>query len=356
MNAIKLKIANQLLSKNIPFAIYRFPNKKDIHLAIEKELLPHPVQKFFWMTHFLPAKNSKYVQWAVLMEEYIDDRFLEYITKLKERDIVYQKIENSTTRESYKTQFQNFLKTIKEENIGKAILSRVIVEKKPDDFDALGTFINLIQLYPNTFVHLSSHPISGMWLGASPELLLDKKDRKFSIMSLAGTKKHEEKETPWRKKEIDEHNMVGEHIEEIVKKHGIQILKKEGPYTWHLKKLQHLRTDYALLEEGNIDLMAFINDLHPTPAVGGLPIKKALNCISNHEQYNRKYYCGIIGETDFKKISELYVNLRCMQIGEKSIAIYIGGGLTALSKEEEEWDETKLKSNTMLDSIQSIEK
>lgn len=356
MNDLKLKIADVLLSKNIPFVLYRFPNKINFHLAIEKDVLPNTVQRYFWMSPFLPHSNTKSVQWAVLMEENINTPLLKYLQTLKNRDAVYQRLEKPTSRASYQNQFQNFLKTIKEENIGKAILSRVIREKKPDNFNALETFKALSQYYPDTFVHLSLHPISGIWMGASPELLLDKKDRNFSIMSLAGTRHYEEKEKAWRNKEMEEHKMVGEHIEEIVKKHGIHILKKEGPYTWHLKKLQHLRTDYGLLEEQNIDLMAFINDLHPTPAVGGLPIKKALDCIEKHEEYDRKYYSGIIGETDFKKISELYVNLRCMQIGENSIAIYVGGGLTALSKEEEEWEETKLKSKTMLDIIQSIEK
>ena len=48
------------------------------------------------------------------------------------------------------------------------------------------------------------------------------------------------------------------------------------------------------------------------------------------------------------KTSELFVNLRCMQLLKDKVAIYVGGGITGESSPESEWQETALKSNTML--------
>jgi isochorismate synthase len=41
------------------------------------------------------------------------------------------------------------------------------------------------------------------------------------------------------------------------------------------------------------------------------------------------------------------VNLRCAQIFQNQIKIYVGGGITAESNPEKEWEETELKSGTV---------
>ena len=46
--------------------------------------------------------------------------------------------------------------------------------------------------------------------------------------------------------------------------------------------------------------------------------------------------------------TNLYVNLRCMQINQDHISLYIGGGITAASMAEKEWEETQRKAQTLL--------
>jgi isochorismate synthase len=40
-----------------------------------------------------------------------------------------------------------------------------------------------------------------------------------------------------------------------------------------------------------------------------------------------------------------------MQVGESEIAVYVGGGITKDSQVQEEWEETVLKSKTLIDRI-----
>ena len=42
-----------------------------------------------------------------------------------------------------------------------------------------------------------------------------------------------------------------------------------------------------------------------------------------------------------------------MQIGEKEIALYIGGGISEGSDAEEEWEETNQKSLTLLEIMEA---
>ncbi|MBL4643762.1 MAG: chorismate-binding protein, partial [Flavobacteriaceae bacterium] len=46
--------------------------------------------------------------------------------------------------------------------------------------------------------------------------------------------------------------------------------------------------------------------------------------------------------------SHLFVNLRCMEINNTEVSIYVGGGITKESNSEKEWEETVAKSTIML--------
>jgi len=49
---------------------------------------------------------------------------------------------------------------------------------------------------------------------------------------------------------------------------------------------------------------------------------------------------------------DLFVNLRCAQLTQKEIFVYIGGGINSSSQEESEWQETENKAQTMLRVLQ----
>src|SRR5699024_8403762 len=116
----------------------------------------------------------------------------------------------------------------------------------------------------------------------------------------------------------------------------------------------HLKTHYTFQITDETAFDNLLHALHPTPAIAGLPVKEALEVIKKQEQYDREYYCGVIGEIDTGKTADLFVNLRCMQVGEKNIASYVGGGITADADPREEWEETVLKGKTMTQSIQHL--
>lgn len=46
--------------------------------------------------------------------------------------------------------------------------------------------------------------------------------------------------------------------------------------------------------------------------------------------------------------NDIYVNLRCMNIGENDLTLFAGGGLFLSSDVDQEWEETNDKLQTML--------
>ncbi|KXK39555.1 MAG: chorismate-binding protein [Saprospiraceae bacterium] len=353
MNDIIITITRILFEKNIPFVVYRFPYEQRYHLAIGQEQLSHNPDKFFWMAPFCALSEAKDVYWGIVRDEDINPKLIDYIKSLSPQPEVYAlALPQETTREQYFDRIEAYLTEIRSGKLDKAILSRVVYEDRLPEFDPVDTFTTLTEDYPNTFVHLSLHPDSGIWMGATPELLLEKQDEAISIMALAGTQARQDgSEYSWRAKEMEEHLMVGQHIEEVFSEFDCVMEEKIGPHTLVAGRVAHLATDYRFKEQGTLHLKEFLKVLHPTPAVGGLPADKGIGCILEHEGYDRKYYCGFVGETDFVSMANLYINLRNVQIGQDKIAIFVGGGITSSSNPDEEWNETIMKSKTMIEKL-----
>jgi isochorismate synthase len=127
--------------------------------------------------------------------------------------------------------------------------------------------------------------------------------------------------------------------------------EEEGPYTVRAGQMAHLKTSFrfSLPHAGRLgDLLRL---LHPTPAVSGLPKDAASRFITANEGYDRRYYSGFAGWLDQKGRSDLYVNLRCMNISPHALTLYAGGGLMPSSVPGDEWMETEDKLQTMLSVI-----
>ncbi len=136
----------------------------------------------------------------------------------------------------------------------------------------------------------------------------------------------------------------------------------------------HLKTHISgRINSDESRIKKIIETLHPTPAVCGMPKEIAQKFILENEHYKREFYTGFLGELNVKKavsrnsnrrnvennayasikrVSNLFVNLRCMQIQNQEAIIYIGGGITNDSNPNAEWEETVAKSVTMKKVLQ----
>ena len=212
-------------------------------------------------------------------------------------------------------------------------------------------------MYPRLFVALVYTPQSGLWLMATPEILLKGEQNQMATMSLAGTQKAEPSKpvadypvegVEWSEKNREEQQYVTDYIEDCIKVFSDEYQKK-GPYTTMAANLYHLRTDIAFRLHDTGRLGDVLDALYPTPAVCGIPKDEARRFILQHEHQSRKYYSGFVGPISPKGKTHLYVSLRCMNIlDDGSCELYAGGGLLKESEMEKEWKETEAKMQTIL--------
>ena len=246
-------------------------------------------------------------------------------------------------KEAYLTSCNQLISNIKNGDLKKIILSRVM----PVSFEAdklIRFFNSLIKTHVHAMVFIYSAG-DGIWLGASPEVFLELRNDRFKTMALAGSKPAGDS-LDWGKKEIDEQAYVSRYINQKLRETGIDFEQSELA-TISAGPVAHLQTIFS----GKIDNKLFpemIKNLHPTPAVCGIPKEKAMELIVKTEKHNRKDYTGFLGPVNEGKIS-LFVNLRSALVTQNILYLFVGGGITADSIADKEWEETGLKAKTLID-------
>ena len=258
---------------------------------------------------------------------------------------------HSTFHDHYSIDFANYHAQLKNDHFRKIVLARC-ADEKIEGLEPMELFYRACEMYPRLFIALVDTPQTGCWLTATPEILLDGKGHDWRTIALAGTMKLEgdqlngEGETlSWSTKNIQEQRIVSTYITECLEQFTGDF-REEGPRTVRAANLVHLRSDFTFKLDDNNHIGDILNTLHPTPAVCGLPKREAFQFIVKNEHTPRRYYSGFMGPMGQDE-THLYVSLRCMNIDGDTCHLYAGGGLLKDSTEEQEWQETEAKMETM---------
>ena len=364
------KLQTVCLRQNIPFASYRLPLNREIITVVQHHSMPERLKSLndlhektgFVVSPFTesPAHETFFLQPDCV---FFSNNIAEiYIDKLAANDrfIEIEKNKNTTkttTSEEFIGNVNKAVSAMKAAEFQKVVLSKLRVEKLPDDFQPEQFFLTLCRKYPHAFVYIMQLPEAGCWLGATPEPLLTIENGTVKTVSLAGTQVGTELETEdyhWSSKEIEEQGIVTNFIEQTLRSLHIADITRLGPENYRAANLIHLKTAFefpqAHIQNRFSDLL---KALHPTPSVGGLPKDEARNFILTNEQHDRGYYTGFFGPVNINEKSAVYVNLRCLQLFDNNFVLYSGAGITSSSVAEKEWEETDNKMLTLMNVMKN---
>lgn len=329
---------NDIISSGKAFAILRMPDED--HLIVkagnwERKKITEIKEDCFFVQPF-NSEEKGFALFPLGKEEKIKSKI---------------KTPKATSKEEYTATFNKYQEEFQKGKISKLVLSRV--KKDSNQPINIGeSFFNLCTSFPLAAVNLFHIPDVGLWLGASPETLLKVEKDKVATMSLAGTTLSGEKK--WTEKEKREQQIVTDFISESFN-HSEKLEKFEE--TLQAGNVQHLCTVFELpLAELKTDWKKLVNILHPTPAVGGFPTKEAAQLIDKLETHAREFYAGFFGVIQPKEGCHLFVNIRCMKLVDNIPYLFTGGGITADSNLDKEWEETELKANGIFNSLSIGEK
>ena len=175
--------------------------------------------------------------------------------------------------------------------------------------------------------------------------MLQYEGNKIKTVALAGTKYNADADV-WTQKEKEEHGMVDRYIRSLATEKNPLVYASDVEIV-QAGTLYHLKSKFEFAADKE-DISDFLERIHPTPAICGLPFKKSRQLILEVEKHNRSFYCGYLGVVSSQNDSfQMYVNIRCMQIIDDKAYLYIGGGITKDSEGEMEWEETVRKSEIL---------
>lgn len=231
----------------------------------------------------------------------------------------------------------------------KVVLTRRLQLKFADEISHRQMLPYLAQHYPGC-TQLSVSFGRGILLAATPERLFDMSAEHLHCDALAGTyPAHQHR--PDAQMERHEHAPVVQAIRDALQPLCTDIRTEQSARPLALQSLSHLYTPVRAVPRSGVRPLQVLDELHPTPAVGGLPRQAALTWIREHECYPRGWYTGAFGWLGDHQNASLSVILRCALIQEKTAQLYAGAGITRVSDPGQELRETGLKLEPMLNAL-----
>ncbi len=347
----EMTAAARAVALNIPFILYAFPGRREMQFAAS---MPDPdiysnedpgsgnriVITFF--------NNDSPYKIAITPSLNAADIMTLPTTAAKLPGADVTTLDLSTPPTAYLASVHEQIAILKKRHNAKTVLSRVIASATDRPLNEIAK--ELFDTFPSTFRFLFFTQETGLWLGASPELLLSYDSGSSSIftMALAGSRaKSEDTNSDWDEKNKEEHRLVADFIASQISSAGLSP-QISAPDTVTYGAVEHLHTAISAVNADSATASHLLDMLNPTPALGGYPRDAALQDINTFENHDRLCYGGYIAIHDKAGI-KAYVNLRCAMMsfnpnGKLTYNIFSGGGITALSTPAEEWMETELKA------------
>ena len=192
--------------------------------------------------------------------------------------------------------------------------------------------------------------LQSVFAGASPELLAAKSGDCFTSMALAGSKPLDEADTLLSdQKELAEHQFVVDHLRNRLEKSDAKLAPTDPAEILRLANIAHLSSRVSGSTSGGI--LKLVENLHPSPAVAGVPTDAALEFLSQHEQFDRGWYAGPVGWLTPDGDGRFYVALRSVLLSPDECHLFAGSGIVEGSLPEKEEQETQLKLQTAMKAL-----
>ena len=259
----------------------------------------------------------------------------------------------------FKSAVTSALKSIRQEEISKVVIAHALDVFSAEPFNLVQSLHNLRQRHPDCYIFSTSNGRGQAFIGASPERLISIQNQHLVTDALAGSAPRgktalEDASFARRllnsKKEKREHQAVAEFIMQRLYQLGLtpckaprQILK--------LANIQHLWTPISAQLPDELNPLDIVAQLHPTPAVAGVPTPTACEQIRHYEAFERGLYAAPLGWIDYQGNSHFIVGIRSALVKGDRARLYAGAGIVAGSDPDKEYAEVQLKLQSLLKAL-----
>ncbi|WP_435065429.1 isochorismate synthase [Halobaculum sp. EA56] len=263
-------------------------------------------------------------------------------------------------RAEWTEQVASVVDRIRAGDLRKAVLATALRVELAAEIDIPDTLGRLRRTYPECYRFLVQPTDGNGFFGPPPERLVRREGEVVETEALAGSMPRGD--TPEADAEFARSLLESEklqHEQRVVVDTVCEQLDAFGTVgegdqgVRKLTNIQHLQTPItAVLDDEDTHVLELVEALHPTPAVGGLPLDAALATIRETESFDRGWYASPVGWFDGAGDGEFAVGIRSGVAGGREATLFAGNGIVADSDPDDEWDELQPKVRPIMDELE----
>jgi isochorismate synthase len=248
---------------------------------------------------------------------------------------------------------------VRDGELEKVVLARAVQLQTSKPFNVTRALRQLSTNYTGCYIFAFAQD-ERCFLGATPERLVRLHDGEVLTMSLAGSSRRGETRDEDKQlgqalltsaKDRREHALVVQSVIEALTDSCLTLQWGDEPTLLKLGNIQHLYTPIVGQLADGYTIFDLVEQLHPTPAVGGRPREAGLAFIRECEELDRGWYAGPVGWLNDQGEGEFAVALRSALIRDNIATLFAGCGIVGDSDPEREYAESMLKLRPMLNAL-----
>lgn len=328
------------------------------HFVVATHQLVVKGQKSFLNTHYISATPISDAQ-----KHNLQAQAQALLRKAQQQDLQFAKplMTNYSEpfKEAYLQSIDEVTARIRSNEAQKVVIARSLALQFNEATQAEQLLAHTLAEQPESYIFGFEYD-DQFFFGASPERLVMVTARHAYSSCIAGSIKRGT--TPEQDaalgttlltdaKNGGEHQYVVDMIADIFAKNCTQYTVPNEPQLLKTRDIQHLYTPIEGDLQAHTTILQLVKDLHPTPALGGVPRDTAFAMIREAEPMNRGFYAGPIGWLDSDGDGEFAVAIRSAMATANKAYLYAGGGIVADSEALSEYDETLVKFRPMLRTL-----
>ena len=347
------------------FLIINFPLQKSQNQNTVIQEIEQSIDSIDWSHRLLPPKGSGAYKLLRKPQETAPSETaravgqFEPINSESDRNCLSSHNSPSQNSNYFKSVVADALNSITTDEFSKIVIAHTTDIKSPTPFQLIESLKNLRELHPDCYIFSTSNGRGQNFIGASPERLVSIQNKQLVTDALAGSAPRGKTNNEdlnlanlllRNRKEKREHKAVSDFIMKRLRQIGLkpqqlplQLLK--------LSNIQHLWTPIYAPLPAHIKPLKIVEQLHPTPAVAGVPTETACQKICHYEQFDRSLYAAPLGWVDYEGNCEFVVGIRSALIDGDRARLYAGAGIVSGSNPTKEFAEVQLKLESLLKAL-----
>lgn len=258
---------------------------------------------------------------------------------------------DTPSREEWYAKINKLLALFEQGDVDKVVLARESQFIFNQPVNAFSILQHLRESTARSYHYAFQAPGGFTFIGASPERLFKRDGNLLYSEALAATRPRgatlaEDEslgaEMMNSEKDLREHKFVLDRIIALLEEFCSSVSRDRAIEVLKLRHCQHLLCKVGgQLISTDCDAEV-LEKLHPTPAVGGTPKERALECIRELEDFDRGWYAAPVGWIGHDSV-EFAVAIRSALVHDDIVSVYTGAGIVPGSVPKSEWKEIENK-------------